>query len=132
MKLNYDCLRELLIELEENLTISEELIFEPLYLDDILSFNSLSKYTKQDIYYSLYTLIEIDFIDGQITYADGGVPYIVVISTINYSGHEFLQSIKSNSTWETVKQKIAPIANLSIPIISQISTNIILSELGIQ
>lgn len=131
MKLNFDCLRDVLIALEENLKMDDDLIFIDLELEEINNLDMLSGYSNADIYYSIFNLVEIDFIDGQILYADGGIPHSVSVSNISYSGHEFLQTIKSATVWENVKSKITPVAELSIPIISEVAQAFILSKLGL-
>lgn len=132
MILNYDCLRDVLLVLEKNLTFDDDLAFVDLNLDKLFTFDSLSKYTKEDIYYCVYNLLEIGFVDGTLKLADGGMPYHCDISNITYEGHEFLQSIKSDTVWENIKSKLKPIAGLSIPLITEVAKTLILSSLGIQ
>ena len=131
MKLNYDCMRDVLIELEKNLKIDDRLVFSDLEFDNISKMDSLSKYSNQDIYYSIYIMDEIGFIDGEIIFADGGIPHTVSVSNIRYPGHEFLQTIKSDTVWNTVKSKIKPVTDLSIPIIAEVAKSLIISKLGI-
>ncbi len=132
MKLNYDCLRDVLITLETHLEIEENLRFHLMKLDQIIAFDELSGYSKQDIYYCVYNLIEIDYITGNIRFADGGVPHFCAVNNITYHGHEFLQSIKSDTVWNEIKAKIKPVATLSIPIISEVAKKLILSRIGIE
>ncbi|WP_165000401.1 DUF2513 domain-containing protein [Anaerophilus nitritogenes] len=131
MILNYDCLRDVLLSLEKNLLINENLSFNHIDLNQILAFDSLKDYKKEDIYYCIFNLIEINFIDGRITFADGGIPYICLISNITYSGHEFLQSIKSDTIWENIKTKLKPVTALSIPLITDVAKELIISSIGI-
>jgi len=130
--LNYDCLRDVLISLEENLTIDSDLSFDYFNLHQILNFESLKKYSKEDIYYCVYNLIEIDFLDGTIQFADGGIPYHGLVSNITYAGHEFLQSIKSDTIWKSIKSKLKPVAGLSINLITEVAKAVIISSLGVE
>lgn len=129
MKLNYDCLRDVLISLEENLSISPDLSFEYLYLDDIFNLKRLVKHSKEDVYYCIYNLEKINFLDGHIRFADGGIPVVCRINNITYFGHEFLQSIKSDTVWMKIKAKIKPVAGLSITLIAEIAKDVIIASL---
>lgn len=131
MVLNYDCLRAVLLALEKNLTLDDDLRFYHINLSDILGFDELRVYSKKDIYYCIYNLIEIGFVDGDVKFADAGVPYYCYVNNINYSGHEFLQSIKSNTVWENIKSKLKPVAGLSISLIAEVAKEIIASSLKI-
>lgn len=131
MMLNYDCLRSVLISLENNLNLYDDLSFERLELSEILNLSSLSNYSKEDIYYCVYNLLEIDFVDGAIRFADGGIPYYCWVTNITYAGHEFLQSIKSETVWKDIKSKLKPVSGFSIELISEVAKSVILSSLGI-
>ena len=58
MKLNPDCIRDVLLYLEENLKISER-EFLPITLYTLEE--ELTKYSKEDIFYSVYNLRQIRF-----------------------------------------------------------------------
>ena len=126
MKLNMDCIRDVLIVLEENLDLSDNLGFESLNFEELVTFENLSKYSRKEIYYSIYNLREIGFIDATTKDADDGV-YYCSIENITYDGHEFLRSIISDSVWEKVKQALKKSEAYTIPLIMEAAKRIIMS-----
>ncbi|MGP1598391.1 DUF2513 domain-containing protein [Peptoanaerobacter stomatis] len=129
MKLNYDCIRDVLLTLEENLTLSEELQFNSLTLDDLLKFEQIKDYSKQDLAYTLHNLDEIGFIETHIGRASGGIIYYIEVYDITYYGHEFLSSIRPTSNWVKIKSTLTKLGTASIPIISEIANRVITSAL---
>lgn len=124
MKLNYECLRDILLYLEENLSIDDDLMFEEISLQQICLSNELSKYDNKVIYYSIYNLNEIGYISANTNHADCSVDDCGV-TNITYEGHLFIESIKPESIWKDVKAKCAKIGTISIPIITQIAAQVI-------
>lgn len=134
MKLNYDCVRDVLLELEENLTIEEvsydlgegeetELTFSFIDIKRLAAFERLKKYSKKDICYSVNKLNEAGYISAEPIPGDDLSDYL--ISDITYVGHEFLQSIKSDSVWNHVKDVSKKAGAMSFPVISSIASNIL-------
>lgn len=128
MKLNYNCIRDLLLVLEEALLLNENLQFNSLDLDDLVSIEKLKQYGKSTIAYSILNLEEAGFIDAHIACADDGIAYISV-SNITYCGHEFLATIRPKSVWDKLLSYAKPIGTLSIPIIHQIAAELITSSI---
>lgn len=134
MKLNYDCVRDVLLELEETLTIEEvfydlgegeesELTFSFIDINRLAKLERLKKYSKKDICYSVNKLNEAGYINAEPIPGDDLSDYL--ISDITYVGHEFLQSIKSDSVWNHVKDVSKKAGAMSFPVISSIASNIL-------
>ncbi len=119
MKLLHDCVRDVMLCIEENLddgqTISTTYIFETLKDYSLKDINYTCKKLKE----AGYLIIE-QFIGGNIMVRD-----------ITYSGHQFLDSIRDNNIWIKTKSKISKLAGVSLPIIQQVATQMIAIELGI-
>lgn len=64
MKLNPDCVRDVLLYLEENLKIKNSSEFSEITLKEIKE--ALSQYTEEDVFYSVYNLYQIKYIEGKI------------------------------------------------------------------
>jgi|LFRM01.1.fsa_nt_gb hypothetical protein len=128
MKLNYDCVRDVLLALEESLTIDVEddgdYSYNSLLSNEIIQLDRLSKYSKKDIIYSVLKLIEAGYLNGDI-YNEGDGLISFCVNDIKYKGHEFLQAIKSDTVWEDVKKITIKIGSISLPIISSIASNVI-------
>lgn len=128
MQLNYDCIRDVLLFLEQNLKISDDLFFESVEFDELLQSSTLATYTKQDIFYSVLNLSEIEFIDATILWAEGSAHHIS-INNITYEGHEFLSAIRPPNVWQGIKSKLKTVGTISISLISDIAVNFISSRL---
>lgn len=105
MRINYDCIRELLIVLEDNLIINDNLDLPKIYFKDIEQNPIMRKYSRADIAYSAQILFETDFIDCRIIYSDNQIENIVFFS-ITFAGHQYIESIKNDTLWNKLKSKI--------------------------
>ena len=94
MKLNADCIRDVLLYLEEKLSIdSETKSFNSLTLNQIQT-EFDSKYSKEDILYSIYNLKEIRYIEGTFKNSSTSFMYICNITNITWAGHQFINSVR--------------------------------------
>lgn len=124
MKINYDCIRELLIVLENNLIFSENLEYPSLGLKEVCEL--LPNFSKQDIVYSTMMLNQSDYINARIIGADNCVLECIYTS-ITFAGHQFLENIKSDNVWNKTKEVSKSIGSSSLEVITSIATNILTS-----
>lgn len=128
MKLNVNCVRDVLLELEklpfqESCTVSELI-------------TALPKYDADDITYTCLKLDEAGYISAQMVRSinSSGVS-IRCIDDITYPGHQFIANIRSDSVWNNVKEVSKKVGSNSIGAISQIAhsvvTEIIKAQLGL-
>lgn len=117
MKLNPDCMRDVLIEIEK---AEYE---EPLYLQRF--YDALLKYSEDEINYSIVKLEEAGFIKAVIKSHVGYDYSIHRIDDITYRGHQFLADIRSDNIWNNVKEVSKKVGSNSIQAISQIATSVI-------
>lgn len=119
MKLNHECIRDLMLYLEKNLSYNNEIT-----INDI---NELD-YMSEELLYTSERLIEAGYIKAHIqSYISDEFPTIYV-QAITYSGHELLDNIRDNSVWNKIKNKISGLASVSVPIINSVASTVI-SEL---
>lgn len=123
MKLNYDCVRDVMLYLEENL------IFGNPIRDTNINLN----YDIKDIRYSLLKLHEINYLDGSVSkYMDGD--YSVITADITFYGHKFIGEIQSDTIWDKTKSVSKDLGIQTINGITQIASSVIssliLSKLG--
>ena len=119
MKLNIDCIRDVLLFLEENLKISDDLEFKFQNLHAIC--NGLEgKYEKPEIAYTLLKLKEGCYIQAQTFIGDGIISNIIV-SSITYEGHQFIESIRSERVFKEVKNKLGKIGNFALDIVQKVA-----------
>lgn len=64
MKLNYDCVRSVLLTVEKSKTIDEELNINPLTVETI--FEQLPKYEDNEILYTIEKLKEAGYINAAL------------------------------------------------------------------
>ncbi len=129
MRLNPDCVRDILLFLEENLTLnSEESNFEGITLFQLTeSMMKLypDKYTQDDIWYTIYNLKQVQFIEGMFQDAGRQRMYICNILNISWSGHQFLATIRPKTIWDATKNKAKEMGGMSLSGLSMISSSII-------
>jgi len=126
MKLNYNCVRDLMLYIEDNLEYGYR-----LYVNEL----KLGNYEQQTIVYSADKLYEAGYIEAlKKKTIDSDLPQIEV-KAITWEGHQFLDNIRDNKVWENTKNILSKFSSVSIGIISnvasQVITNIIKSQLGL-
>ncbi len=121
MKLNIDCIRDVLIFLEENLEISDDLEIKSQNLYAI--FNGLEgKYKESEIAYTLLKLKEGCYIQAQ-TLMGSGIISNIIVSSITYEGHQFIESIRSEKVFKEVKNKLGKVGNFALDIVQKVAVN---------
>lgn len=125
MKLNHECVRSIMLELEEKLTLEQN-----LYLPQLLELETSKKYGKDTSVYTVLKLIEADFINGSRKFASDKIIHVGV-SSITWDGHEFLDNIRDKNVWEKTKEKASGFNTISISILSGIAQSYISSKLGL-
>lgn len=123
MKLNPDCIRDVLLCLEENLKITEEQNFSQMTLVQLKE--KLSNYSDDDIFYSVYNLHQIHFIEGNIKNASNKVMYFCEIKNITWDGHQFLNTIRPITVWEATKKGASKLGIMSMNALATISSKIV-------
>ena len=87
MKLNHDCVRDLLLYIEENSSYNERLHLNTITIKD---------YSTENIIYTADKLIEAGYLDCiRSVLMNSRMPDIKVKS-ITYEGHKFLDNIRDN------------------------------------
>lgn len=128
MKLNYDCVRSVLLTVEKSKTIDEELNLNPLAVETI--FEQLPKYEDNEILYTIEKLKEAGYINAALHFAAG---HFIdgTVSSITYSGHEYLDNIREPEVWRKVKAMLKNAGATTLPLISQAAKMLIGSQLTV-
>ena len=128
MKLNYDCVRSVLLTVEKSKTIDEELNLNPLAVETI--FEQLPKYEDSEILYTIEKLKEAGYINAALHFAAG---HFIdgAVSSITYSGHEYLDNIREPEVWRKVKAMLKNAGATTLPLISQAAQLLIGSQLTV-
>lgn len=121
MKLNPDCIRDILFFLEDHLTLSANLNFEPI---TYMALYEQLGFSKGELVNTLIVLDEAEFIRIRTDYSSEGLDFLDVYR-ITYGGYQFLETIRPEPVWKKTKSIFSAIGSFSIDLISQIATNIL-------
>lgn len=101
MRINYDCIRDVLLALEDIIELDEknDLDSSEIIISDLQKV--LPDYSIQDITYSLVMLKEADYIH---TCDDGTSNINIVVNGITFEGHKYLDTIRTPAVWEETKK----------------------------
>lgn len=93
MKRNWDIVREILTRLEALSSTNE-----------FLQLDSFPDERASEISYHIELLLDAGLIDGQMLKALGPGPHDFFAQRLTWGGHEFLDSIRSDTVWEKTKK----------------------------
>lgn len=125
MKLNHDCVRDVLLFIEENYQIGKF-----LSLDEFINSNSLSKYDSDEIKYVILKLADAQYIQGKPTYGSN-VLSDFYCSGLTWNGHLFLDNIRDSKVWRETKEKVSILKSVSVTMLSSIGSQIVAKMLGL-
>lgn len=134
MKYNIDCVRKVLLSLEDNLKLVKDedgdFEYNEVRLQQLFSLLT-PKYTEEDIVYTLEILNEAEYIDAYFGMGDGKIKTeCVFVTSITYKGHEFLENIRDNKNWEKLKKVGKGIGSCAISVLGEIAKNYLISVAG--
>lgn len=130
MKLNPDCIRDVLLYLEDNLSYVEDetSLIEHNTITATTIVNDLREkydYEADDIKYSIEKLLEIRYIvSHNIVTGDNRSIISCPISDITYDGHQFLNTIRPDTIWQATKKGASKIGLMSMHTLSTIAMEI--------
>jgi hypothetical protein len=114
MRLNADCVRDVMLFLEENLELVSFLECSNIEIN----------YTSNDVTYTCAKLIEAGYLIGNTT-VDLSGHMKVVINSITWNGHQFLDNVRSNTVWNKTKETAIKLGSVSVSFLSNIAAQII-------
>ena len=107
MKLDYDCVRDILIALENHKTLEYDLTTNPILASDLHNSNEdLSGYEFPELIYCSIKMYEAELVDIVFHNCDGGILDIDFCS-ITFRGHQYLDNIRTPIVWSEVKSHFA-------------------------
>ena len=113
MKLNPDCIRDILIQLETDLDFPGPVRYR--ITDDP---RILPKYDWYELVYHFKQCSQCGMLEGfQICDSYSSV----AINDITYKGHEFLANIRSDKAWKRIMKTALDVGNIALPFIQQIA-----------
>lgn len=139
MRIDHDCIRDLLLYLEDRTGIFKDTFIEhdnkfkyievsthDIYEDEILS----GKYQPDAIVYTLLKLQEAGMIETDLVEMGDGSFYGFRITDITWQGHEFLGTIRDDTTWNRTKQKAAKLGVSSVKGLSSLAWQLFIATIS--
>ncbi len=96
MKRNEDCIRSIMLYLEENLSAKKTLKGKELYAP-------LENFSKEDIDESIIIILERKLVSKKNI--DNVVPSNIHFLRITDKGHNYLEMVRSDTVWNSLKEK---------------------------
>lgn len=123
MRLNPDCIRDILIAVES-------IEYNSCYtLKDLCS--KLPQYTPDELNYHCLQLIEANLIKAKtINQLKSYTPTIWRIFDLTYSGHQFLADIRSDTIWNKTKAVAKSIGTESLHAFRDIAVSVVSNAIG--
>ncbi|MBU8785450.1 DUF2513 domain-containing protein [Bacillus glycinifermentans] len=126
MRLDHDCVRELLLELEEKLTLNDQ-----LNISEIRELQTFEKFGEETTFYAILKLIDANFIQGKALRADSYLIHGLLIRSLTWDGHIFLDNIREPSVWKATKEKTKGLASISVTLMAGIAQDYLKQKLGL-
>lgn len=120
MQLNHDCVRDVLLYVEENANYNVRISTNSIKLKD---------YSIEEIVYTIEKLSEADFLNVTSVSTMGRQTPGYVVKSITYKGHEFLDNIKDNSVWSDTKKQLSKFSSTSLSIISSVAAQVLSAKI---
>ncbi|MGG1455554.1 DUF2513 domain-containing protein [Bacillus subtilis] len=125
MKLDHDCVRSLLLELEEKLSLNS--IFDNSHIKELKTYE---EFGEEQTFYTILKLIEAKFLIGTSQfYLDES--YEFAITSISHSGHEFLNNIRDSKIWSKTKSSVSTLSGVSLSIIGSVAADLVKKSVGL-
>lgn len=134
MKLNLDCVRDILLCVESNTGLRKGCSFvdltlenSPIFHDEVTTppdyqLDLLKKYEIDELIYHINYCSDADLI---IT-SDEFAPYILLVMDLTPQGHEFIANIRNDKNYAWLQNTLLKIGSDSIPIAMKLIANHIL------
>lgn len=126
MKLNYDCIRDILLTIEEIPNRKDELL-----LANFKSYKKLSKYNEDEIQYNALKLLQEKYVTG-LKISGYNTTTVLFLTDLTWSGHELLNNIRSETVFNQAKDKVInSVGSVSLTVFQQLASAIALKTLGL-
>ena len=116
MKLNPDCIRDILLTIEDNTGFGKYMSYNLNSTYDLLQ-----KYTFDEVRYHIDQCELSNLITKVNKFIDGSC----LVQDLSPSGHQFLADIRSDNNWNKTKSIAKTVGTSSLTAIKEIATNVI-------
>ena len=123
MKLNQDCIRDLLLYLEENLSYQNFVTINNISLKD---------YSNSNLVYTADKLIEAGYLDCIKSRSMDEESPTIIAKSITFTGHQFLDNIRDDKVFAKTKSVLSGLKSVSVEIISETASKVITNMINQQ
>lgn len=120
MRLNHDCIRLLMLEIEEKLDLNSYLSYKT-----IEELNSVTRFGKENVLYSLQKLKEAGYLKIEFYQGSNNSFYNLSVDAITWEGHKYLDTIRDNEVWKITKRIVSKFSSVSISLVENIAAKVI-------
>lgn len=122
MRLNHDCVRDVLLFIENKQELRGFLHLKNFL--DKKEDNPLKKYDDDTIKYTLMKLHEAKYLKDTVGIIENDLVQYSV-GSITWEGHKFLDTVRDPKIWKTTKTIAAHLESISITLISSIASKVL-------
>lgn len=119
MKLNPDCIRDILLWVESNTGYLKEIDIQKRKM-----VNGFEQYSVDEFFYHLKQCANYRFIEFQDRMS------MFRIIDLTPSGHEFIANIRENNNWAKVKSASYKIGSVALPVLQALASDTIFSQIN--
>ena len=114
MRLIPDCIRDILLYVEENTDSDRESV-------DFKNLCDSLNYDKNTLDYHIRKLHSAELFD-EVYYASNA---IIFISSLSWNGHCYVDNIRDSKAWNLTKKATSKVSSVSMPILIEVAASII-------
>jgi hypothetical protein len=109
-----------------------ELVRALLFNTEVEGQVDLSKWSEGEQLYHLDIMIEANLLKGTTRQSENGDIALAVIQRLTWDGHEFLDSVRSDTIWKKTKGELAKFgSSVSFSVLSHLVVSIANAQLGL-
>ncbi|MBQ9604405.1 MAG: DUF2513 domain-containing protein [Firmicutes bacterium] len=129
MRVNYNCLRDVMFAVEAHEYIDNDLNITELWHNDLLDMPNLRYYEPKEITYAAMIAIESGLILGKFQTSSEEVDYLYIMR-LTAEGHRFIDNIRPDDVWDMVCSFGAQTGTLSVDMINAVAPQILMRILS--
>lgn len=125
MKLDQECVRDILLYMENELPMNAQVKISSVYDEHFKN-----DYSLDQVLYTASKLHEANLIQGVPFKFDIGLVDFVMQS-ISYEGHQLLDTIRDPKVWEETKNVTKKLSSVSLPVLMDVAKTIVMGKMGL-
>lgn len=125
MKLDHDCIRNILIWVEDNVQLGN-----PRYTDDLIDALK-DNWSQSEVIYCVAQLDEAGLLDGGAVIQGSSIS-LNSINKLTWNGHEYLDNIRDDRVWKKAKDTVfSKVSSASLSIFTSVAAKVVENRLGL-